>query len=150
MIDNWSRDGWYYCIYDWENYRSIDLIGPYNLHIIITGNFIEFKDPGCRYNSFFAMDKKYRIEWRKYYYKIISLLGGNFVIYLPDQGEVSTNFTEKIWDFNIDLNIITKGLVEKYGNNNINIDDFQFDENDNIESPEYFIDYFEDIKNNNK
>ena len=147
-IDNWISNNWkYYINNDWDNYILINYYGPFRLQINITNNRIEFKDPGCRYDSFFGMDKKYRTEWRKYYYQIITLLGGSFAIYLPDQGDVASEFTEKIWDHNISLDVIKKGLIEKYGHNIIKIDDFPIDENDFIDFPYYFIDTFEDIKN---
>jgi hypothetical protein len=127
----------------------IDFSGN-NFEIIVeninTNTHIEYHDPGCRYDSFFGMDKKYRIEWRKYYYQYINLFGGSFAIYLPDQGDVAWEFTEKIWDNNLNLDIIVNGLSEKYGYNNIGIDDFPIDSDDFVDAPYYFIDKFEDIK----
>ena len=146
-IDNWNDNEWnYYIDNDWENCIKINFQGPFSLNISFTNNNIQFDDPGCRYSSFFGMDKNYRLEWRKYYYQVISLFSGNFALYLPDQGEVATEFTEKIWDYDTDLELVINGLIEKYGKNKIGIDDFPIDENDFVEPPYYFIDYFEGLK----
>jgi len=146
-IDNWAGNEWnYYMDDDWENSIKINFHGPFNLNISFTNNIIQFYDPGYRYFTFFGMDKKYRVEWRKYYYQVISQFGGCFALYLPDQGEVATEFTEKIWDYDTDLDLIIKGLIEKYGENKIGIDDFPVDENDSVDPPYYFIDYFEGLK----
>ena len=53
-----------------------------------------------------ANNKEIRTEFRKYYYQYILLFGGSFAIYLPDQGDVTWEFTEKIWNYNLDLNDI--------------------------------------------
>ena len=147
-IDDWKGNEWEFSIdNDLKNYVTINYFGPYSLNISFTNKRIQFNDPGCRYDSFFGMDKNDRIEWRLYYYQIIRLFGGNYALYLPDQGNVAWEFTENISGYNIDLNIIIKGLIEKYGNNIIKIDDFSFDENNFIDTPYYFVDDFEDIKN---
>jgi hypothetical protein len=146
MIDNWIGDDWEYFINnDLENYIELSFFGPFKLNINFTKNRIEFWDPGCRYDSFFGMDKKSRIEWRKYYYQYIKLFNGKFALYLPDQGEVG-KFTERIWDYDLNLDIIAKELLDNYGQNNIGINDFPSDENDFVNSPYYFLDLFEDIK----
>jgi hypothetical protein len=146
-IDNWKGNDWDYYIDDnWEDCTKINFYGPYNFIISFTNNNIQFNDPGYRYSTFFGMDKKHRIEWRKYYYQVISLFGGDFALYLPDQGDVAAEFTEKIWDYDLDLNSVKKDLIEKYGENKFGIDDFPTDEDDFVELPYYFIDYFEDIK----
>jgi hypothetical protein len=146
-IDNWEGNDWdYYIDNNWEGYTKINFYGPYDLHLSFTNNNIQFDDPGCRYSSFFGMDKKDRIEWRKYYFQITSLFGGDFAIYLPDQGDVATEFTEKIWDYDLDLNSVKKDLIKKYGENEYGINDFPIDENDFVEPPYYFIDYFNDLK----
>ena len=146
-IDNWISDKWdYYIDNNWESNIRIDFLGPFKLRINFTNNYIEFSDPGFRYYLYFGMDKKIRDEWRKYYYQFISLFGGNYALYLPDQGEVGTEFTEKIWDHNLNLNNVINDLIKKYGNNTINIDDFPFDDKGFVDPPFYYIDYFEDIK----
>ncbi len=149
-IISWQDNAWHYTIdNDYDNYIQIDFYGPFHLEISFTNNHIEFNDPGYRYSTFFGIDKKDRNEWRKYYYQYISLFGGNYAIYLPDQGEVA-EFTAKIWDYNINLDTIAKELIKKYGTNTTEIDDFPIDENDFVDPPYYFIDYFEDIKRTEK
>lgn len=146
-IDNCTENDWnFYIDNDWENYVRIEFFGPFGLHVNFSHNYIELKDPGCRYLGFFSMDKKARTEYRKYYWQIISLFGGNFALYLPDQGDVGWEFTEKIWDYDISMDTVKKGLVEKYGINTIKIDEFPVDENGFADAPYYFMDTFEDIK----
>ena len=146
-IDNWTGNNWeYFAGFDFSSCTEICYSGPFKLRISFTDKHIQFHDPGCRYNSFFDMEKEYRDVWRKYYYQYISLFGGNIAIYLPDQGEVAEEFTEKVWDYNPSLEMIVKGLLNKYGQNVIGINDFPHDENGFIDPPHYFIDTFDDLK----
>jgi hypothetical protein len=58
-IENWTDNNWEYSIdYYLDNYTQIHFYGPFNLEISFTDRRIQFCDPGCRYNSFFDMDKK--------------------------------------------------------------------------------------------
>ena len=146
-IDNWTGNDWNYVIdCDLSSFSEICYHGPFYLRMSFTDKHIKFHDPGYRYHTFFGLEKKDRDEWRKYYYQYISLFGGDYALYLPDQGEVAWEFTEKIYDCNLHLEKIIEGLIKKYGPNKIGINEFSFDENVFIDPPYYFIDRFDDLK----
>jgi hypothetical protein len=67
-------------------------------------------------------------------------------LYLPDQGDVAREFTEKIWDHNMNLEMVANELIKKYGPIEIGINDFPVDENGFTDVPYYFIDNFNDLK----
>jgi hypothetical protein len=70
--------------YNFKSNKSIDFEGPFDLKITFYENKVTFWNPEYSYKQWFEMqDEIHRDEWRKYMFHILSLFGGNSVIYLP-------------------------------------------------------------------
>ncbi len=121
---------------------SIDFNGPYGLYLILYRHRICFFDPHYRYWQWFT-DKpweNYHLvinEWRKYFYLVVTALGGNRVVYLSDNGSHLDKFRDETGSFEETENSLFKefGAPKK-----------RFDEVAKDIDNSYFIDYLDDIK----
>lgn len=75
--------------------KEIEFIGPYELSLVFSENFITIDDPPYRYWQWFRMKDEYallRNEWRKYIQYITTLFGGDRVVYLADNAHPLEEF----------------------------------------------------------
>lgn len=124
-----SRDDFYYCF-----------VGPFDLEFTITHNSMKFHNGIFRYNYWFnGIDPAERNEWRKYFYTMLVALGGNKVIYLPDQIFALANYTE----FECSFAEEEQTLIKEIGLPKLTFEEMieVVVEGDDL----YMIDYFKDI-----
>jgi hypothetical protein len=123
---------------------EINFIGFLDFELIFTYSSIYFCDPPYRYKEWFECDKEIRDEWRKYMYQIITLFGGDRVIYLPDQG--ADHFLDKFDQLPVlSFEEIENEIIKEYGKNIRTIGNFRKED-----SVWYYIDNFDDLEMNNK
>jgi hypothetical protein len=148
---------WNYFITDYNDYKKDDeddtydnickeitFRGLFDFELTFTYSSIYFWDSTFRFRNWFDINKNLRDEWRKYMYQIITLFGGDRVIYLPDQG--ADHFLDKFDQLPvISFDEIEKEIINEYGENEKTLENFT--EEDSIW---YYIDNFNDLEMNNK
>jgi hypothetical protein len=123
---------------------EINFSGFLDFELQFTYSSIYFWDPPYRYKEWFECDKEIRDEWRKYMYQIITLFGGDRVIYLPDQG--ADHILDKFDQLPVlSFEEIEKEIIKEYGKNERTIGNFRKED-----SIWYYIDSFNDLEMNNK
>ena len=83
---------WQFKDYEDDNYCSdskhYSLVGPYGLNLQMNKYFFDISIWVSRYHNWFNTKEDYdvlwRDKWRFIVYKVTNILGGNYVIYLPD------------------------------------------------------------------
>jgi hypothetical protein len=117
----------------------VHVSGCMNLSFDVDYHKIDFHCP-LQYKEWIHLHKIIRDEWRKYFYQIVKLFGGNKVIYIPYY--IFNLITEYIDTENdvINMYLIEEYLIEIFGENNKKIDNIL--EN---EYCGYIIDDFSDI-----
>lgn len=121
---------------------SIDFKGPYGVCLSLTRYRIYIFDPQYRYGQWFTDEpwENYDLEvneWRKYFYMIVTALGGNRVIYLSDSGSHLHKFLG-----NTGSSEETElSLYEQFGAPKKRFDEVAQDIDNS-----YFIDYLDDIE----
>jgi hypothetical protein len=117
--------------------KTIEFHGPFDLSIDFKEQSIVFFDPSYRYWTWFEPDfNRIRNEWRKYIYRILTLFGGNRVVYLPD----NTHILEEYNYYEGTFEEMEKALEEKVGKPQKSFSGVMADF-DNA----YLIDYFDDL-----
>jgi hypothetical protein len=112
------------------------------LGISFSKSYIHFEDIVFRFHHwFYPENKEYRNIWRQYYCQIVHSFGGDRLLYLPDQGEVSEKYTDQFFENETSFEDTEKGLVKEYGINTMRLD--EIGEDDIVW---YYIDRFEDLK----
>lgn len=93
-------------------------------------------------------NNSYRNNWRKVFYALLTALGGNKVVYIPDNGIALSEFAEGIWD---NLDMLLSEAKEKYGNPKQDFDEMYreiykiYENNYENDTAPYMIDYFNDL-----
>jgi hypothetical protein len=118
----------------------INISGCMGLSCDIDYNKIDFHIFSIQYKDWLHLHKIVRDEWRKYFYQIIRLFGGNKAIYIPYYIFELLNEYLDYEDDSINIYLIEEYLIEIFGENKKNID--RILEN---EYCGYVIDDFSDI-----
>ena len=115
--------------------------GPMVMRIILVPNHIIL--PSILYDreGFYSPQNKMKVhEIRKYYYRIISLYGGDRAIYVDDRVVNKFNFPADDFKSSVFKNFENE-LVERYGENRKHIYSYA-----QGKFPRYYIDTFDDLK----
>jgi hypothetical protein len=119
MVNNnyeFESSHWY--LGDEISHGSISIFGSLGLACNVFYNRIEFHN-SIQYKNWLHLHRIIRDEWRKYYYQIIKMLGGDIAIYIPYY------IMEIIWNNveldKVDILNIKDFLIELFGENNKNI-----------------------------
>jgi hypothetical protein len=117
--------------------KTIEFHGSLDLEIDFKENLILFWEPSFRYWTWFEPQiEQLRNEWRKFIYHILTLFGGNRVVYLPDNGHNLDEFNYYEGTFEE----MEKALEVKFGKPQKSFSGVM----DNYDN-NYFIDYFDDL-----
>ena len=119
--------------------NSVHVSGFMNLSFDVDFHLIEiFHD--VQYKDWIHLHKIIRDEWRKYFYQIIRLLGGNKAIYIPSYIYDFINEYADLESNCKDIYLIEEFLIEIFGENKKEIDGISKNEYSG-----YIMDDFSDI-----
>ncbi len=130
--------------YSFDNEKYLEINGPHDLKISIDEFKLTFWNPPYRYQQWIELKNNYgtdaishRNYWRQYMYQIISLFGGDRVIYLADNGHPLDKYIYRDCPFSE----IEANLLNEFGKPADSIkavaEDYQ---------RRYFIDRFQDFR----
>lgn len=97
--------------YKFAEDKYLNFNGPFDLDFEIDAHKIHFFNPGFSYREWLEKDEETRNKWRKYYYQVTQLLGGDRVIYLAD----NSHPLEKYMYLEIPLEKIENKLLQDFG-----------------------------------
>jgi hypothetical protein len=142
---------------DWEwNFRvrgdppsNILIIfkGFLNLEIVFKKNCLYFLDPrNISFKGWFYNHRIITNEWRRFYYQVIKLFGGDRIIYLPEnlsenEFTLSDKYAIEFFKNKKSFKTIEKNIIKEYGINYKSI---------SIKELRYLIDNFKDLENGNE
>ena len=123
--------------FNFQERKCIQFLGPFNLWLTFEEHRIIIWNPPYRYRHWFKMeDDIHRDEWRKYMFQIVTLFGGDRVIYLADNAHPLEGF----FNDEVTFKKTEKALLKRFGNPKQTFKEVAADFENS-----YFIDYFKTI-----